>query len=388
MIGFLTHPHHRYTQVFDWLLSWFPESPQIHYGDSAGLGGFVEKAEEGTFDAVCLFQLDACLPYLATQTKVICCPMYDASRNRPADFFPTGENILYVNMCRRLHQSISAQGGKSLYYQYAPDPKTIPTTDWEKPPRAHFWEREPGDMDRYGAEIIARRLGCQSLDFRLFRDKDLSFGSGEAQKRATEQWGSHAEHLKRIAESQIFIAPRRFEGIGMAFLEAMAMGCVVVAENQATANEYILHGSTGLLYAGDGEKVRRPSEISKAELNEIGLRARDHIAHLHRISQGTSQIIATKVREFLSRPKKTDDRPDPILRKFCWDTQGRGLPVHANKRDSTEFVYRNKRHEIEASRRRNLFLRIYEGLIRPKRVIAYFLSNLARWAEQGAAKIK
>jgi hypothetical protein len=243
-------------------------------------------------------------------------------------------------------------------------------------------------MDRHGAEIIARRLGCQSLDFRLFRDKDLSFGSGEAQKKATEQWGSHAEHLKRIAESQIFIAPRRFEGIGMAFLEAMAMGCVVVAENQATANEYILHGSTGLLYAGDGEKVRRPSGISPAELKEIGLRARDHIAHLHRISKGASQIIATKIREFLSIPKKTADRPDPTLRKFCWDTQGRGLPIHANKRDSTDFVYRNKRHEVEASRRRNLFLRIHEGLIRPKRVIAYFLRNLSRWAEQGAAKIK
>lgn len=388
MIGFLTHPHHRYTQVFDWLLSWFPEPPQIHYGDNAGLEGFMEKVDSGTFDAVCLFQLDACLPYLATQTKVICCPMYDASRNRPADFFPTGENILYVNMCRRLHQSISAQGGKSLYYQYAPDPKMLPTTDWGKPLQAHFWEREPGDMDRHAAEIIARRLGCQSLDFRLFRDKDLSFGSGEAQKKATRQWESRETHLKRIAESQIFIAPRRFEGIGMAFLEAMAMGCVVVAENQATANEYILHGSTGLLYEGDGEKVSRPSGISPAELKEIGSEARNHIANLHRISQGTSQIIAAKIREFLSRPKKTADRPDPILRKFCWDTQGRGLPVHANKRDSTEFVYRNKRHEIEASRRRNLFLRIYEGLIRPKRVIAYFLRNLSSRAEECAFKIK
>lgn len=388
MIGFLTHPHHRYTQVFDWLLSWFPEPPQIHYGDDAGLAGFMEKVEAGAFDAVCLFQLDACLPYLATQTKVICCPMYDASRNRPADFFPTGGHILYVNMCRKLHQSISAQGGKSLYYQYAPDPKTLPTTDWGKPLQAHFWEREPGDMDCRGAEIIARRLGSQSLDFRLFRDKDLSLASGEAQKKATQQWGSHEGHLKRIAESQIFIAPRRFEGIGMAFLEAMAMGCVVVAENQATANEYILHRSTGLLYEGDGEKVRRPSEISADELKEIGLRARGHIAHLHRTSQETSQVIAAMIRDFLSAPKKTPDQPDPILRKFCWDTQGRGLPVHAKKRDSADFVYRNKRYEIEASRQRNLFFRIYHGLIRPKRVIAYFLSNLARWVEHCAAKIK
>jgi glycosyltransferase involved in cell wall biosynthesis len=47
------------------------------------------------------------------------------------------------------------------------------------------------------------------------------------------------------------MAPRRYEGIGMAFLEAMAMEMCVVAENQSTANEYILSGKNVILYGGD-----------------------------------------------------------------------------------------------------------------------------------------
>ena len=47
----------------------------------------------------------------------------------------------------------------------------------------------------------------------------------------------------------------------MAFLEAMAMGMCVVAENQPTANEYILSGQNGILYGGDQEKIYQPRRV-------------------------------------------------------------------------------------------------------------------------------
>ena len=46
----------------------------------------------------------------------------------------------------------------------------------------------------------------------------------------------------------IYIAPRFQEGIGMSFLEAMAMGRCVIAVNEPTMNEYIKPGKTGFLY--------------------------------------------------------------------------------------------------------------------------------------------
>ena len=57
-----------------------------------------------------------------------------------------------------------------------------------------------------------------------------------------------AEMIKDIEKCAFYISPREKEGIGMSFLEAMAMGRVVVAPNQATMNEYIRHGENGYLY--------------------------------------------------------------------------------------------------------------------------------------------
>ena len=56
------------------------------------------------------------------------------------------------------------------------------------------------------------------------------------------------QYLERLSSCGIVIAPRRKEGIGMAFLEAMAMGKCVVAYDDATMNEYIKHGETGVLF--------------------------------------------------------------------------------------------------------------------------------------------
>ena len=50
-----------------------------------------------------------------------------------------------------------------------------------------------------------------------------------------------------IASSDLFIAPRYAEGIGMSFLEAMHLNCCVVAHDMSTHNEYINNGVNGIL---------------------------------------------------------------------------------------------------------------------------------------------
>ena len=67
----------------------------------------------------------------------------------------------------------------------------------------------------------------------------------------------------------------------MAFLEAMAMGMCVVAENQPTANEYILSGKNGVLYGGDREKIYPPRRVEPAELARMGREARETIRRIH-----------------------------------------------------------------------------------------------------------
>lgn len=50
-----------------------------------------------------------------------------------------------------------------------------------------------------------------------------------------------------ISRFGVYVAPRRKEGIGMAFLEQLARGKCVVAHDDATMNEYIQDGVNGIL---------------------------------------------------------------------------------------------------------------------------------------------
>jgi len=68
----------------------------------------------------------------------------------------------------------------------------------------------------------------------------------------TSTWFENKKDLLDILErSNIYFAPRREEGIGQSFLEAMARGQCVVAPDNGTMNEYIIHGLNGLLYSHD-----------------------------------------------------------------------------------------------------------------------------------------
>ena len=56
------------------------------------------------------------------------------------------------------------------------------------------------------------------------------------------------EYIQRLRDHDIFISPRKNEGIGMSFLEAMSLGIPVIAYNSPTMNEYIQDNKNGFLY--------------------------------------------------------------------------------------------------------------------------------------------
>jgi glycosyltransferase involved in cell wall biosynthesis len=70
--------------------------------------------------------------------------------------------------------------------------------------------------------------------------------------------------LDLIKEKGIYIAPRELEGIGMSFLEAMAIGKAVIAVNNPTMNEYIEHGKNGYLF-----DLKNPKEIDLSNIEQI-----------------------------------------------------------------------------------------------------------------------
>jgi len=57
----------------------------------------------------------------------------------------------------------------------------------------------------------------------------------------------HDEYIKHVRNCDVFISPRKQEGIGMGFLEAISMGKYIISNDDSTMNEYILDEKIGFL---------------------------------------------------------------------------------------------------------------------------------------------
>ena len=158
-------------------------------------------------------------------------PMYD---NEWASFWQwkriAWSGMGVVSFCDKVSAHARKCGvGNILDVRYFPDPAKLPQEKGD-PKRVFFWER--GGISRETVE----RLFPKSVGYVLDVKRD-----GEFMERKV--------YLERMAKCGIVVAPRRKEGIGMAFLEAMAMGKCVAAYDDATMNEYITDGENGILFS-------------------------------------------------------------------------------------------------------------------------------------------
>jgi len=111
-----------------------------------------------------------------------------------------------------------------LNVQYFPKPK--PKCNHYK--KVFFWERKNG----IGLDF-AKKLACDLELIVKYKDVWLSKKEADAFHKGCG----------------IAIAPRLSEGIGHGFLELMAKGICVIANDEATHNEYIIDGYNGILYS-------------------------------------------------------------------------------------------------------------------------------------------
>jgi glycosyltransferase involved in cell wall biosynthesis len=103
-----------------------------------------------------------------------------------------------------------------------------------------------------------------------------------------------------LAKSQVFFAPRRTEGIGLSFLEALGLGMAVVASDGSTMNEYIRSGVNGYLY--DPEQPLPPEWTQAATWGDNA--RRDFLEGRERWTNSVPAIL-----EFLSTAPLLTKRP-------------------------------------------------------------------------------
>jgi len=120
----------------------------------------------------------------------------------------------------------------------------------------------------------------------------------------TSWFDDPADAKAAVARATVYFAPRRYEGIGQAVLEAMALGLCVVAPNAATMNEYIVDGQTGLLYDPD-----HPVPLDFSRADDLGRAA--HRAAVE--GRARWEALGPVIRDFLAAPSRRPGRRRPWI---------------------------------------------------------------------------
>lgn len=307
-LAFVDHSYHRRTRATDFLVAALEREFRVdRYWDEAWQGGpktELAALNQHDYQAVLFFQIGHYFSSWMLRglrcRNLISVPMFDDVGHQDDGFWIRQRRYRHLSFSGMIHQSLVRLGIPSLRIQYHPDPNRFePTTDFSTL-RGFFWQRTPGLV----WPTIRKLMGEVRFDhFHLHAAADPPgfdppLPTPEECNRhgitRSDWFDDRSQFTAVCGGSNIYFAPRRTEGIGMAFLEAMAAGKCVVAPDHPTMNEYIQHGKTGLLYDPD-----RPKPLDFRQAPEIGAAARAAmISGYRRWQQQVPALV-----EFVANPK-------------------------------------------------------------------------------------
>ena len=228
------------------------------------------------FDIVVLWQIMPDISKLKEFTsfdKIAFFPMYDGVPKLSDPIWNEYRECNIINFSKTLHNECKKYGLSSYYIQYFPKPKEILNEGNEK--SVFLWQR----IEKVNPKIIEKTLGAENVEYLYHHqvpdpEQKLVLPSKEFDgKVKTSTWFDTREDMdKYIQECAIYYAPRKYEGIGMSFLEAMAMGRCVIAPDYPTMNEYIKNGVNGYLY-----NLKFPQKIKIKNIRQIQQNTHEYI---------------------------------------------------------------------------------------------------------------
>ena len=272
---------------------WFLELVRAHartvdlIWDEEWIGGTsisIENIVAADYDRVFVYQLPHVVSRLVDKIadRLVFIPMYDAVYELDKGFWTSLQATPILNLSWTLHTHVQRMGVNSLHTQYFPDPTAFKPSDNFETLRGLFWLRR---KDLGWPRIKHLASGAEWSEFHIHNspDPDLhepmtasaSTPSAEDVKKFNikfSKWMDRGEFDEIAHHANVFFAPRRREGIGMAFLEAMTRGQCVIAPNFPTHSEYITNGVSGILYDPD---TIRSLDLSAAR--QLGANARHTI---------------------------------------------------------------------------------------------------------------
>ena len=238
----------------------------------AGSNVSVEYLNKENFHTIFFFQRIPPLSYFKNLNcrNIVWFPMYDQEEYRHySSYVPyLGLNMKIFSFSKKLYDKLKKVDMDCYYYKYHLKPAAqISPNDEAK--KVFFWMRTSDitwDIvkkllgENYEGEIIIKTTSDPNCKIDLPSKEDI----GRYNIQIVNNWLDREEYYKLLSSCNIFIAPRQAEGIGMSFIEALSRGMCVIAPNNSTMNEYIIHGENGLLY-----DLKNPKELNLSNLAEM-----------------------------------------------------------------------------------------------------------------------
>jgi FkbM family methyltransferase len=272
-VVYIGHSYHIKTKSTAFLIDYLKEFYQVEVIKDESWRGEGEEYPDlshidGSYLAVIFFQnlpLDINVIKNIDNKNIIFFPMYDAVGGWSYPDWRKFRNLKIINFSRTLHEKLLKWGLESYHVQYFPKPqKFYPGKAGE----AFFWQR----VANINVNTISDLLGQENVCLHVHRATDPGqkyiAPTNEQMKQfkmTFSDWFEKREEMwDLIMHKAIYVAPRVYEGIGLSFLEAMAMGKAVIAVDNPTMNEYIINNKTGYLF-----DLSNPKAIDFSQINNI-----------------------------------------------------------------------------------------------------------------------
>ena len=255
-------------------------------GDRASDDQLATYLSQKTFDCFVFLQTEYFAARLrpVVSGRFVLVPMFDGAAGVQDVFWRQFVHDRFISFCRLHHEHLEALDCRSACFQFFPELQAVPQRNLIEPD-AFFWERRPDTVINLSLVVnLCHQIGVRTLhihaapDFLRHARTSSRRSKSQAQGIAisSSDWFDRREDYQAVAGAPVFFfAPRLQEGIGMAVLEAMSRGQIVVAPDRPTVNEYVSHGTTGILYDPEDAKIDLP--LGEAIIERMSAAARRKI---------------------------------------------------------------------------------------------------------------
>lgn len=243
--------------------------------------------------------------------KCLFVPMYDNEWGSRWQWTRIARSRMHVlSFCERVTKHARACGVRNvLDVRYAPDPARFCEMRGD-PRKLLLWERGSVTFETvkalFAPEALDEVLVLRHPEEALAHTAISADDAARYHVRVVETgFLPEAEYKALLRGPGLVLAPRLKEGIGMAFLEAMAMGKVVIAHNDATMDEAIQEGVNGVLV-----DMRHPTRLDAETLRRLHAKGFSMETQYARWQDDAQRLLA-----YLQAPERETFRPvrNPFL---------------------------------------------------------------------------